>query len=280
MRELRGMPVAKALTERARGDIERLKARGIVPTLAILRVGERGDDLAYERGAVKRFEKAGACVRVIALPGDCTQEELEEAVRAVNADPAIHSCLMFRPLPRHLSEERVRGLLDVRKDADCMTPASMAGLFMGRCSCPPCTPQAVLELLEHYEIPLSGARVTLIGRSLVVGRPLAMLLIGKNATVTVCHTRTLELAEECRRADILIAAAGSPRMVTGDFVRPGQVVIDVGINVADGALCGDVDYDAVAPVVEAITPVPGGVGSVTTSVLLANTVRAAEAANA
>ncbi len=278
MTELRGMPVVKAMAAAMKPVIDALAVKNIVPTLAILRVGAREDDLAYERGAVKRFEKNGAAVRVVTLPETCSQDELEAAVDALNRDESVHSVLIFRPLPKRLSEERIRALLDPAKDADCMTPASAAALYAGHCAYPPCTPQAVIELLTHYRIPLSGARVTLIGRSLVVGKPLALLLIGQNATVTVCHTKTRVLADECRRADILIAAAGSPRMVTADFVRPGQVVVDVGINVVDGNLCGDVDWDAVTPVVDAATPVPGGVGTITTSVLLQNTVRAAKKA--
>ena len=275
MTELRGMPVVKAINASLKPKIDALKEKGVVPTLAILRVGERGDDLAYERAAVKRFEKAGAAVRVTALPADCSQADLEAAVDALNRDASVHAVLAFRPLPKTLSDARLCALLDPRKDADCMTPASTADLFMGRCALPPCTPQAVIELLDYYGIPLTGARVTLIGRSLVVGRPLALLLIARSATVTVCHTKTRALAEECRRADILIAAAGSPRLVGADCVRPGQTVIDVGTNVVDGVLCGDVDYDAVSAVADAVTPVPGGVGTVTTSVLLQNTVTAA-----
>ena len=278
MRELRGMPVVKAMNVALKPEIEALKEKGIVPTLAILRVGERGDDLSYERAAVKRFEKAGAAVRVTALPETCSQDELEAAVDALNRDETVHSVLVFRPLPRHLSDARICALLDPAKDADCMTPSQTAALFLGRCAYPPCTPQAVLELLDHYEIPLTGAKVTLIGRSLVVGKPLALLLIGRNATVTVCHTKTRDLAAECRAADIIIAAAGSPRLVGADCVRPGQVVIDVGTNVVDGALCGDVDFDAVSPIVDALSPVPGGVGTITTTVLLKNTVTAARRA--
>ncbi|MCI6909759.1 MAG: bifunctional 5,10-methylenetetrahydrofolate dehydrogenase/5,10-methenyltetrahydrofolate cyclohydrolase [Clostridiaceae bacterium] len=276
MTELRGLPAARAITARCKTEIETLRARGVVPTLAILRVGERGDDLSYERGAVKRFASAGAETRVIALPETCTQDELDAAVRGINEDDGIHAALIFRPLPKHLSEERVKTLLDPEKDADCMTPASAAALFMGRAVLPPCTPQAVIELLDHYNIPLSGAKVTLIGRSLVVGKPLALLLIARNATVTVCHTKTRELPAEARAADILIAAAGSAKMVTAEFTRPGQVVVDVGINVVDGALCGDVDFDAVSAVADAVSPVPGGVGSITTAVLLENTVKAAQ----
>lgn len=277
MKELRGIPAAKSVTAHCKAKIASLAEKGIVPTLAILRVGEREDDLAYERGAIKRFTGAGAQVRVEALPGDCTQDELEATIRRLNEDTGIHSVLMFNPLPRHLDNARAKALLDPAKDADCLTPTSAAGLFLGDKSVnPPCTPQAVIELCDFYGIQLEGARVALIGRSLVVGKPLAMLLISRNATVTVCHTRTRDLPAVCREADIVIAAAGKAKMVGPDYVRPGQTVIDVGINVVDGNLCGDVDYDAVAPIVDAITPVPGGVGSVTTSVLLENTVRAAE----
>ena len=277
MKELRGIPAAKAISARCKERILALKEKGIVPTLAILRVGEREDDLAYERGAIKRLTGAGAEVKVVNLPADCTQKDLEDAICALNADDLVHSVLMFQPLPKTLDANRAKALLQPEKDADCMTLTSAARLYAGdRTVNPPCTPQAVIELCDHYGIALEGARVTLIGRSMVVGKPLAMLLLGRNATVTICHTRTKDLPTVCREADIIIAAAGKAKMVTEEFVRPGQIVLDVGINVLDGQLCGDVDYEKVAPIAEACTPVPGGVGSVTTAVLLENTVRAAE----
>lgn len=277
MRELKGKPVADAITAQMKDRIAALAEKGVAPTLAIVRVGERADDLSYERGALKRFASAGAQVRICALPADCTQKELEDTVCALNNDPAVHGILLFRPLPKHLSEAAVKQLLRPEKDMDCLTDAGYASLITGGRLCPPCTPQAVVELIDHYGIDLTGKKVTVVGRSLVVGKPLALLLLGKNATVTVCHTRTKDLPAECRAADVVVACAGSAKMIGTEYVRPGQIVIDVGINVdAEGKLCGDVDFDAVADTVEAITPVPRGVGSITTAVLLKHVVEAAE----
>lgn len=273
MTELRGLPVATAIVEKYRPKIEELTLKGKTPTLAIVRVGERPDDLVYERGALKRFSSAGALVKVETLPADCTQGEIEKSLLALNSDPAVHGILIFRPLPKHLSEEKLKKLIDPEKDVDCFGDAGYAGLFIGSpAACPPCTPQAVIELIDHYRIDLTGKRVTVVGRSLVVGKPLAVMLIAKNATVTVCHTRTRDLATECSRAEVLIAAAGSPKMIGPAHVSEGQVVIDVGINMVEDKLCGDVDFDSVKETVAAITPVPGGVGSITTAVLLKHTV--------
>lgn len=277
MRELKGKPVADAITGEMKERIAALQEKGRVPTLAIVRVGERPDDLSYEKGAVKRFAGAGAVTRVCALPADCSQEALEDTIRTLNHDPAVHGILLFRPLPKHLSEERVKQLLAPEKDMDCLTDAGYASLLTGGKLCPPCTPRAVVELIDHYGIDLTGKKVTVVGRSLVVGKPLALLLLAKNATVTVCHTRTKDLPAECRAADVLVACAGSAKMIGPDHVCPGQIVIDVGINVdKDGNLCGDVDFAAVADTVDAITPVPRGVGSITTAVLLKHVVEAAE----
>jgi len=276
MQELRGKPVVDALTEGFHKDVEQLKQKGIVPKLAIVRVGEREDDLAYERGIMKRFLAVQASAEVYTLPLDCSQKKLEETIIALNEDDNVHGILLFRPLPKHLSDEPVKHIISQDKDVDCMGINNTAYVFSGNKNCyPPCTPQAVIELLDHYNIDVTGKKVTIIGRSLVVGKPLAMLLLGKNATVTICHTKTQNLADECKRADILIACAGSAKMVTKDFVRPEQIVIDVGINMYNGNLCGDVDYDDVANIVKAITPVPGGIGTVTTSVLLKHTIQSA-----
>lgn len=277
MRELKGKPVADAITEKMKDKIAALAEKGTVPTLAIVRVGERPDDLSYERGALKRFAGAGARVQVHALPADCTQVQLEETICALNADAAVHGVLLFRPLPKHLCEDKIKQLLAPEKDMDCLTDAGYASLLTGGALCPPCTPRAVVELIDHYGIDLTGKKVTVVGRSLVVGKPLALLLLGKNATVTICHTRTKDLPAECRAADVLVACAGSAKMIGPEHVHPGQIVIDVGINVdAQGNLCGDVDFAAVADTVEAITPVPRGVGSITTAVLLKHVVEAAE----
>ncbi|MGN1315200.1 MAG: bifunctional 5,10-methylenetetrahydrofolate dehydrogenase/5,10-methenyltetrahydrofolate cyclohydrolase [Lachnospiraceae bacterium] len=273
MQELKGMPVAKAMLEELKEEIAALKAKGITPKLAIVRVGEREDDLSYERGIYKRFEAAGALAETVTLPLQVGQDKLEEVILKLNQDKTVHGILVFCPLPGHLEEERIRSLVEPAKDVDGITRINAAHVFAGTdAGYPPCTPQAVVEILDYYGIDICGKKVTVVGRSMVVGRPLAMLLLQKHATVTLCHTRTLNLEEECKRADILIACAGVPRMITREFVRPGQIIIDVGIHAAEDGLCGDVDDKEVADLVEALTPVPGGVGSVTTSVLLKHTV--------
>lgn len=277
MKELRGMPAAKAILADLQGRVDALKEKGVVPKLTVVRVGAREDDLSYERGIYKRFEGVGAQVETIELPLTATQEELENIIVSLNEDTSVHGVLMFRPLPKTLDEIRIKSLLAEEKDVDCLTSANDAHLFAGdKKGYPPCTPQAVMEILKHYEIDLTGKKVTVVGRSMVVGKPVAMLLLAKNATVTICHTRTKNLQEECKNADIIVACAGVPKMITSEFVREGQVVIDVGIHVVEDKLCGDVDYDSVSEIIDAITPVPGGVGSVTTTVLLKHTIMSAE----
>jgi methylenetetrahydrofolate dehydrogenase (NADP+)/methenyltetrahydrofolate cyclohydrolase len=218
---------------------------------------------------------------VTELPEDISQAQFEQAFAAVNDDPATHGILLFRPLPKQLDEEPVRGMINPGKDVDCMSPVNMAKVFSGDESAfAPCTPEAVMEVLAHYGIDLKGKRVTVVGRSMVVGKPLSMLLLKQHATVTICHTRTVDLAGTCRNAEILIAAAGKARMITADFVSENRVVVDVGINVdSDGNVCGDVDFDAVAPHAAYISPVPGGIGAVTSSVLAKHVVRAANYLN-
>lgn len=273
-----GTEVAKAMKERLIRRTEALKDRGIRPKLAILRVGERPDDLSYERGARKRMELTGIECQVTELSEEVSQRELEAALRDLNQDPAVHGILLFRPLPSHLDEEPLKQIIDPVKDVDCMSPVNMAKVFSGDDSgYAPCTPEAVMEMLDHYGIDLKGKNVTVIGRSMVVGRPLAMMLLKRHATVTICHTRTRDLAAACRAADILIAAAGKAKMVTASMAGEGAVVVDVGINMdSEGNLCGDVDFEAVEPKASFISPVPRGVGSVTTSVLAQHVVRAAE----
>ena len=277
MKELRGMPCAKAMLADLQGRVDDLKEKGIIPKLAVVRVGAREDDLSYERGIYKRFEGVGAKVETMELPLNVTQEELEQVILELNQDETVHGVLMFRPLPKALDEIKIKSLLAEEKDVDCLTSANDAHVFVGdKKGYSPCTPQAVMEILDYYDVDLTGKKVTVVGRSMVVGKPVAMLLLSKNATVTICHTKTKNLEEECRNADIIIACAGVPKMITSDFVCEGQVVIDVGIHVVDDKLCGDVDYDNVSEIVDAITPVPGGVGSVTTTVLLKHTIMSAE----
>jgi len=277
---LKGAPVAAALNESTAADVEALKARGISPTLAILRVGERPDDIAYENGATKRCEKVGVAVKNVRLPADVSQAELLSQIDTLNRDGSIHGILMFRPLPKHIDETAVCEAISPAKDVDGITSGSLAGVFAGTDSgFPPCTPKACMEILDHYGINMQGKKAVVVGRSLVVGKPAAMMLLGKHATVTVCHTRTADMPAVCREADVLIVAAGRANVVDSSFLSPGQVVLDVGINTDDnGNLCGDVNFNQAEPIVSAITPVPGGVGTVTTSVLVSHVVAAAKRA--
>lgn len=277
--ELRGKPVADAIGEELAPRIAALKESGVEPLLAIVRVGEREDDLAYERGAEKRCAALGIGLRKFLLPDACTQQEMMKVIADINSDSAIHGCLMLRPLPKTLDEAAACAALDPAKDVDGITEGSLYGVFANqRKGFPPCTAAACIEMLEHYGVPLEGARVVVVGRSLVIGKPVSMMLQARNATVTMCHTRTRDLPARCREADVLVAAAGHIGTVGADAVREGQVVVDVGINWDEqaGKLVGDVDFAAAASVVAALTPVPGGVGSVTTAVLAKHVVEAAE----
>ena len=276
----KGAPVAQALTERLIVKANQLKVQGIVPTLAIVRVGERPEDLSYERGALKRCEKVGIRVRQFTLPEESSHGDLMAVIEQINADREIHGCLLFRPLPPQIDEAAICAALDPAKDVDGITAGSLASVFTGGgAGYPPCTAQACMEILNYYGCDLTGKRAVVVGRSLVVGKPLSMLLLGKNATVTLCHTRTADLAAECRRAEVLIAAAGRANMIGRDHLATGQLVLDVGINVDEnGNLVGDVDFAAADEIVGAVTPVPGGVGAVTTSVLAAHVLQAAEQA--
>jgi methylenetetrahydrofolate dehydrogenase (NADP+)/methenyltetrahydrofolate cyclohydrolase len=277
---LKGAPVAAALNEDLTRRIAGLKERGVTPTLAILRVGERPDDIAYENGAMKRCEKVGADARRITLPGDVSQNELLEAIQRLNGDGGVHGVLLLRPLPKSLDEARICRALASEKDVDGITGGSMAGVYTGvHKGYPPCTPHACMELLDYYGVSLTGKRAVVVGRSLVVGKPVAMMLLQQNATVTLCHTRTVNLPAVCREAEILIVAVGRAKAIGQGCLSPGQIVLDVGINVDEnGKLCGDVDADYAESVVKAYTPVPGGIGSVTTSVLVKHVTAAAEKA--
>ncbi len=282
-RILTGKEVVAALREDLLGRVAALGERGVVPCLAIVRVGERPDDVSYERTAVKRAEGLGVAVRRYELSADADQAQLEAVIDEVNADGAVHGCLLFRPLPPQIDERAVCERLAPAKDVDGITAASLAGVFAGTGEgFPPATAQACLEMLDFYGIPAAGRRATVVGRSLVIGRPVAMMLLARDATVTLAHSRTADLAGVVREADIVVCATGRARAFGPACFRPGQVVLDVGINFdEEGALCGDVDSAAVEPVLGddgALTPVPGGLGSVTTSVTMAHVVAAAERA--
>ncbi len=276
---LKGAPAAAALNEKSAAAAAALREQGTVPTLAILRVGTREDDLSYERGAMKRCEQIGVAVKNVVLPAEVESDVFFATLASLNRDPEVHGILMFRPLPKHLDGERARKMLAPEKDVDGCTDGSLAGVFTNTAlGFPPCTAQAAMEILKHYGIPLSGKRAVVIGRSLVVGRPVAMMLMHENATVTVCHTRTADVPSVTREADIVIAASGQMESIGAGYLREGQTVIDVGIgwNEEKQKLCGDVKFEEAEPVVAAITPVPGGVGSVTTAVLCRHVVEAAQ----
>jgi len=275
---LKGAEVVSALNETIKTDVASLVSRGTTPTLAILRVGEKPDDLAYERGAMKRADTVGVAVRQIVLPETVSQEELLAEIAKINADATIHGCLMLRPLPKHIDDQRAREALLPEKDVDGITDGSLAGVFTGtKRGFPPCTAQACMEIMCYYGIDTAGKSAVVIGRSLVIGKPVAMMLLQKHATVTICHTRTVDMPSVTKRAEILIVAAGRAGVVGAEYVSAGQTVLDVGINFnAEGKMVGDADFAAVEPIVGAITPVPGGVGTVTTSVLMAHVVEAAK----
>ena len=276
---LKGADVVAALNEKMKAEIAALAEKNVFPTLAILRVGERPDDISYEKGAMKRCETVGVAVKNVILPADVDQDSLMAEVEKLNTDDKVHGVLIFRPLPKHLDQEAVCAALAPEKDIDGITEGSLAGVFTdsGK-GFAPCTAQACMEILDHFEIDCKGKKAVVIGRSLVVGKPAAMMLMKKNATVTVCHTRTVDMPAVTREADIVIVAAGKMEAVTAEYFSPGQIVVDVGINWNDekGKLCGDVKFEDAEPIVGAITPVPGGVGTVTTSVLVSHVVEAAK----
>ena len=288
-KRLLGKEVNEALVASLQTRTAALREKGVVPTLGIIRLGENPSDLSYEKGATKRAEEVGVAVKNYILPESATKEELLAVIDQVNADDSIHGVLMFRPLPKHLKadQDEICNRLLPAKDVDSMTHMSNAGVFEGQAlGYAPCTPAACMEILDHYGIDCKGKNAVVIGRSLVVGKPAAMMLMQKNATVTICHTKTVDTAAICRNADIIISAAGVLNSLTKDFVREGQIVIDVSVNwnpekitsTGKGGMSGDAIFDEVEPIVEAITPVPGGVGAVTTSVLMKHVVEAAEKA--
>ena len=277
---LTGKEVSNAVKERVAESVKTLAQSGITPTLAILRVGERPDDLSYERSAIKVAATLGIEVRSIVLPIDATQEQIEVAIDGINDDASIHGCLMFRPLPKGIDETALCNRLDARKDMDGIGLSSLAGIFAGTGQgYAPCTAQACIEICDYYNVPVQGKRMVVIGRSLVIGKPVSMLFLQRNATVTICHSRSENLAEITRAADVVVCATGRAKAYDARYFSAGQTVIDVGINVDDqGNLCGDVDFDSVEPIVATITPVPRGVGSVTTALLMEHVVKAASMA--
>ena len=277
-----GKPVGDALSEILKGECEALVKEGIQPKLAILRVGAKPNDLSYERGALKKCDTIGIVAEVTELSEDTTQEQYIEALEKLNKDSSVHGILTFRPLPKGIDEEVIKNVISPEKDVDCFSPMNTAKLMEGdKTGFPPCTPTAVVEILKHYNVPLKGANVVVLGRSMVVGKPVSMLLLGENATVTICHSKTQDLPKVCSQADVLVAGVGRARMVTSDYIKEGAVVIDVGINAKPegGGICGDVDTDDVVGKASMVTPVPAGVGSVTTSILAKHVIKACKQQN-
>lgn len=279
---LKGDVVAQALNEESSTLVDELKNKGIIPKLVIIRVGEKKEDLAYERGAKKSMEKVGVLTEVKVLPEDISQDEMEKVILEVNSDESAHGILLFRPLPKTLDEEKIISLIAPEKDVDCANGNSLVGVFTGKggekgCFAP-CTARAAMEILKYYDIEISGKKAVVLGRSLVIGKPVAMMLLDENATVTICHSKTENMEKICSEADILVSAMGRLKSVNENHVNTNQVIIDVGINwdAEKGGISGDVDFNNVENSVKAITPVPGGVGGVTSSVLANHVVKAAQ----
>lgn len=277
MEILKGLPVANAINEKLMEQVKSIE--GPLPHLAIIRVGERPDDCSYERGAVKKMDKVGVRCTTYTFDADIDNETFQAEFDKINENPDIDGILMLRPLPKQLDEKQIENKIDPRKDLDGISPLNLAKVYAGdESGYAPCTAEAVIEMLDYAGIDIKGKRVTVVGRSLVIGKPVSMLLMKRNATVTVCHTKTVDMEGTCKNAEILVAAAGSARMIKKDYVAEGAIVVDVGINVdEEGNLCGDVDFDAITDIAAIATPVTGGVGSVTTSVLAKHLVKAAMA---
>ena len=280
-RILDGKEVAASLKDRLVEEVESIKSKGITPKLCIVIVGDRPDSVSYIKGAVKRCESIGVDCEVKQLAGDTTQGQFLEVLEELNQNKSIHAIMIMRPLPSQISEDVIKYRIAPEKDVDCFNPVNVSKVMSGEDGgFAPCTPSAVMEILKYYGIEIKSKKAVIIGRSMVVGRPLAMMMLKENATITICHTKTANLAEETRKAEILVAAAGKGKMVKRDMVSEGAVVIDVGINFDEnGKMCGDVDFDDVSPVAGMITPVPGGVGSVTSTVLVKHVIEACKMQN-
>lgn len=273
---------ARSIKEELAKKVQLLAAEGLRPKLGIIRVGARPEDISYEKGIMKNCESIGISCEVTALSDDISNEDFMKALEAANSDRSINGILVFRPLPAHIDEEKARNMINPAKDIDCMNPYNLAKVFEGDGSgFEPCTPAAVMEIIRFFGINLQGENVAVIGRSMVVGKPLSMMLLKENATVTICHSRTKDIRSIVSRADIVVAALGKARAVGADYIKPGAVVIDVGVNGApEGGICGDVDFEKVKDIASKITPVPGGVGAVTTLMLLKHVVEAAQQGSA
>ena len=275
MQLLKGAPVAAAIRDEIKNELEGWESK---PCLAIVRVGEKEEDLSYERSAIKRMNGVGIETKLFSFPADITMEAFFKEFASINEDPSVDGILLFRPLPSQLDEAAIVESIAPEKDVDGISSLALGKLFSGdKSAFAPCTAQAVMEILHFYGIEPQGKRAVVLGRSLVVGKPLSMLLLNENATVTICHSRTVSLPEVCREADILVTAIGKAKWVDERFVSENSIVIDVGINVDEnGKLCGDVNFGPIEEKVLMATPVPGGVGAVTTAVLAKHVFEAAK----
>lgn len=277
-RIIAGKEIVTSMNSTLKQETELLKGKGCTPTLAIVRVGDQPESAAYQAGATKRCEKLGIAVQALILPQNSSLNEVLEVIEALNHAPGVHGVLLLRPFPAHLDDRAIRDALCCEKDVDGVTNLSLYGVFTGVSQgFPPCTAQACIDILDYCEIPLRGKRVVVVGASLVIGRPVAMMLLARGATVTLCHIDTVDLPSECRRAEIIIAAAGARSLINESCLSPGQVILDVGVTVgADGHLYGDVDFEAANAVAAVLSPVPGGVGTVTTTILAKHVIEAAK----
>lgn len=275
---LKGKPVADKISSDVKIETEKMASVGIVPTLAIIRVGEKPEDISYEQSAIKRMNICGIKTDINVLNNKTTTQELLSLIQQKNTHKDIHGILIFQPLPSHINSSVIKNAINQQKDVDCINPLSSAKMYLeDKNAFIPATPGAVMEILDYYKIPLEGKNVVVLGRSMVVGKPLSMMLLNKNATVTICHSRTKEIADICKKADLIISCIGKAGFVTSEFINANSIVIDVGINMdKDNKICGDVDFKEIENIVLALTPVPGGVGGVTTSVLARNIIKAAK----
>ncbi|AYD40796.1 bifunctional 5,10-methylene-tetrahydrofolate dehydrogenase/5,10-methylene-tetrahydrofolate cyclohydrolase [Clostridium fermenticellae] len=278
---IKGKPVADSISEGIILEVKELKERNIIPKLVAVRVGENESDLSYERGAFKRCSKVGIEMEVKKFPGSISEEEFIAEIKKLNDDKSVNGILVFRPLPKQLSEDNIKYIISPEKDIDCLSPINVAKLMENdNTGFVPCTPSAVMEILKYYNVDIAGKNVVIIGRSMLVGKPISILLLNENATVTICHSQTRDISMFSSKADIVIVGVGKANMIDESYIKEGAIVIDVGINIcSNGKLCGDVNTDRCFNKASMITPVPSGVGSVTTSVLVKHVIKACKLQN-
>ncbi|MDD4705856.1 MAG: bifunctional 5,10-methylenetetrahydrofolate dehydrogenase/5,10-methenyltetrahydrofolate cyclohydrolase [Bacilli bacterium] len=273
MIKLYGTPVVDKMLKDINNKLNYLSKNNIIPKLAIVRLGENNDDILYEKSIIKNANSIGMQTDINVLPLNTEHKTLEELIIKLNNDKSIHGILIFNSLPINIDESKIKKIIKAEKDIDCISYNNIAKLFIGKePDFIPCTVEAVIELLNFYNIDVEGKIITIIGRSEIVGKPLSIMLLNKNATVTICHSKTVNLIEECKKADILISSVGKANIITDKYINKDQIIIDIGINYLDGKICGDVNFDSVKDKIKMITPVPGGIGTITTTILIKNTI--------